>query len=142
MATWLPNVPPEADSTVQISMLNQVIDILNSRSRTTVISDEKSNRYLIGYQKNGWGEGIDFGIKVSKPGVDVTEASDDQLLFSDSFDTQVRYDEDGNKVLETGKLPNDMFGDLYYLNDTPHIIITPDTGMVAAEEGTDVTEEV
>lgn len=44
-----------------------------------------------------------------------------------------------NRVI-IGKLPTDpeKYGLLFYLNGTPHIVITAEDGMVAAEPGTDV----
>lgn len=51
--------------------------------------------------------------------------------------TKVFRGESGDDVI-IGKLPNGMYGMLFYLNGTPHIIITATTGMVAAEPGTDV----
>lgn len=45
-----------------------------------------------------------------------------------------------NRII-IGKLPTTpvKYGMLFYLDGTPHIIITAEDGMVAAEVGTDVT---
>lgn len=40
---------------------------------------------LIGYQEDGFGDGINYGIKVSQFGYDVNEASDSQLIMSSAF---------------------------------------------------------
>lgn len=42
---------------------------------------------LVGYQKNGFGTGIDQGIKVSRQGVDVKTATNDQLVMSSAFNS-------------------------------------------------------
>lgn len=40
---------------------------------------------LVGYQKDGFGTGIDQGIKVSQQGVNVNTATDSQLVMSSAF---------------------------------------------------------
>lgn len=42
---------------------------------------------LVGYQKDGFGSGVDQGIKVSRQGVSVDEATDSQLIMSSAFNS-------------------------------------------------------
>ena len=67
---------------------------------------------IIGFQKDGWGPGKDFGIKVSRDGIDVTSATDDQLLLSFDLETWYYY-QDGVNVGQIGKLPNGMIGEAW-----------------------------
>lgn len=39
----------------------------------------------MGYQPDGFGTGVDYGIKVAQPGVDVNSATDSQLVMSSAF---------------------------------------------------------
>lgn len=74
---------PNASKEEQTAVINDVINHLNASLKTQVYADATSKRMLIGYQKGGWDHGTsDFGIKISLPGVDVTTATDAQLLFS------------------------------------------------------------
>lgn len=82
----LARIPPNAPRDTQISVINEIVDRLNAQLRTQVFTDGTSKRMLIGYQKDGWGTGKDFGIKVSLEGVDVLDADDDQLLFRMALD--------------------------------------------------------
>ena len=79
----LQNIPAGASFTDVVVILNDIIDQLNAQMKTQVFSDTTSKRMIIGYQKAGWDNGTsDFGIKISLPGVDVTTATDSQLLFT------------------------------------------------------------
>lgn len=78
----LPYVPTTADPQQQIAAINRLIDIINGFQQQIIFADATNKRMLIGYQKNGWGSGKDFGIKISIAGVDVNAATDSQLLFS------------------------------------------------------------
>lgn len=109
MAQTLPRLSGTEALPFVVSVLNQVIDFVNAQQRTTVINDGTTNRYLIGYQKDGWGAGKDFGIKVSKEGIDVIEAADSQLIFKDDFATRFYYD-DTNQIMQIGTLPDDSVG--------------------------------
>lgn len=84
---FLNEVPPNATREVQISTLNDIIRRLNELLKTQIFSDGSNRRMLFGFQKNGWGEGKDFGIKISEEGVDITTATDDQLIFKMDMDT-------------------------------------------------------
>lgn len=84
-----PYVPPAASTQQQISSLNKIIDLLNSLNRLQIITDDTTNRVIIGKYN-------DFsGIKVSKPGVDVKTASDADLYFNSNQNTF--------KVVKTGE---------------------------------------
>lgn len=108
---WLRNVPPNAPPEVQNAALNDVIDRLNELLKTQIYSDGSSKRLIIGFQKDGWGSGVDFGIKMSKEGVDVTTASDSELLFSMSIDNWTWRNDDGQVVKQ---FLNESGTDTYY----------------------------
>lgn len=104
-------VPPNASNSQQITAINQIINQLNRMLKTQYYSDGQTKRMLIGYQKDGWGTGKDFGIKVSIPGVDVSTASDTQLLFKMDVETWYWYDETtGKNYMQVGKMPNNSGG--------------------------------
>lgn len=74
---------PNASKEEQTAVINDIVDHINASLKTQIYADGTSKRMLIGYQKGGWDHGTsDFGIKISIPGVDVTTATDAQLLFS------------------------------------------------------------
>jgi hypothetical protein len=50
-----------------------------------------------------------FGIKVSKPNVNVNQANDKDLVFKNDFSTQTFYDDTNPRIL-LGKLPNNDYG--------------------------------
>lgn len=107
----LPYVPPNAPVQQQIAALNRVIDIINSFQNSITFSDSQSRRMIIGYQRDGWGPGKDFGIKISQPGVDVYSASDEELLFKMDIETWYFYDPNyGTNVMQLGRLPNNKYG--------------------------------
>ena len=78
----IPYIPTAATQQQQIAAINRVIDIINSFQQSITFSDDQNKRMIIGYQKDGWGSGKDFGIKISQEGVDVRTATEEQLLFS------------------------------------------------------------
>lgn len=53
----------------------------------TVLNDGTTPRVLIGYQEDGFGEGKNWGIKVSQDGEDVTTCTDDKLVMSSGFNS-------------------------------------------------------
>ena len=107
----LPYVPPEAPASQQIASINSIIDRLNQMLSQVVLSDGANRRMFIGYQKDGWGSGKDFGIKISIPGVDVLTATDSQLLFKMDIATWYWYDATTQKnVMQAGKLPDSTYG--------------------------------
>jgi len=54
-------------------------------NNATVVSDGVLNRVVLGYQKDGFGTGKNYGIKVSQDGYDVLTATNDQLVMSSAF---------------------------------------------------------
>lgn len=102
----LPYVPPNAPASQQIAAINRIIDRLNDMLQEISLSDGNSRRMFIGYQKDGWGSGKDFGIKISIPGVDVLSATDSQLLFKMDIETWYWYDAStGKNIMQVGKMP-------------------------------------
>lgn len=99
----LQRVPPTATMPELAAVLNDVIDRLNGLNKTQVFSDGTTKRMLFGYQKDGWGAGKDFGIKISQEGVDVTQATDDQLLFKMDMETWRWFDATGRNYVNIGK---------------------------------------
>ena|ERR1044072_1743455 len=107
----LQQVPGNASPQQQIGVLNEVIRRLNGLLRQQVFSDGSSRRMILGYQPNGWGAGKDFGIKISKPNIDVLTATDDQLLFKMDLATWTFWDEStGLNYMQFGKLPDGSGG--------------------------------
>lgn len=104
-------IPPNAPREVQIAAINDIMVRLNGLLKAQVFSDGNSKRMLIGYQKDGWGSGKDFGMKVSIPGVDVMSATEAQLLFKMDLTTWYYYDpETGKNVIQLGILPDGSGG--------------------------------
>lgn len=108
----LQRLPPNASKEQQTAVINDILDRLNELLKTQVFSDGNNKRLIIGYQKDGWGPGKDFGIKVSEEGVDVTQATDEQLLIKFDLETWFYY-EDGVDVGQVGKLPNGRNGEAW-----------------------------
>jgi len=108
---YLPPVTPGSSQEVQIRALNDVINRLNTLLKTQVFSDGTTKRMIIGYQANGWGAGQDFGIKVSQAGVDVSSATDTQLVFKMDLATWYWYDpSSGKNIVQIGVLPDGTGG--------------------------------
>ena len=109
----LPYVPPNAPTDQQIAAINRIVDRLNQMLSQISLSDGATRRMYIGYQKDGWGFGKDFGIKISIPGVDVLTASDTQLLFKMDIETWYWYDPNTTKnVMLLGKKPDETYGEV------------------------------
>lgn len=51
-----------------------------------------------------------FGVKVSKPGINVNAANDTQLIYKDDYSTKTYFDNSGNVVMQEGKLSNGQYG--------------------------------
>lgn len=99
----LQRVPPAPTMQELTNVLNDVIDRLNSQLKTQVFSDGTSKRMLFGYQESGWKNGtVSFGIKISMEGIDVSQATDDQLLFSMDMETWRWFDPDGRNFVNIG----------------------------------------
>lgn len=98
----LQRVAPTATLQEIAAAQNDVIDRLNGLLKTQIFSDGTTKRMLIGYQANGWGAGKDFGIKISIAGVDVTTATNNQLLFKMDMATWRWFDSDGRNYVNIG----------------------------------------
>lgn len=107
---FLPPVPPNASQEVQISMINDVITRLNNMLKTQTYSDGSNRRMLFGYQKDGWGTGKDFGIKISQPNIDVFKATDEELLFKMDMATWRFFDDTGRNFVNIGMRSSGSYG--------------------------------
>jgi len=67
-----------------LAYLNQNFDVIDDQDLTKIINNGTTPTILFGYQAGGF-NGLDYGLKVAKPGVDVIHATDDQLVFSSAF---------------------------------------------------------
>lgn len=106
----LPLIPPNATVETQIGAINDVITRINSLNKFQIFSDSQNKRMIIGYQKNGWGDGKDFGIKISAEGVDVTTATDEQLIFSMDMETWRWFDPDARNYVNIGLRSTGTYG--------------------------------
>lgn len=108
---FLNEIPPNAPLQTQIAAINGVIRRLNDSLKGQILSDGTNKRMIFGFQKDGWGSGKDFGIKVSIPGVDVTVATDQQLLFKMDLETWSFYDPASHKnYMQFGTMPDGTGG--------------------------------
>lgn len=108
---YLQRVPGAASMEQVIGVVNDIVDTLNNQLQQQIFSDGSNKRMIIGYQPDGWGPGKDFGIKVSQEGVDVTQATDDQLLFKMDLQTWFFYDPQTSKnFMQFGILPDGTGG--------------------------------
>lgn len=77
-----------------IKQLNECFRVLSNEDRARVRKDDSAtNRLLDGFQEGGFENG-DVGFKMSQTGVDVLEATSDQLIFSTDFNLP--------KIVDTG----------------------------------------
>lgn len=76
MESVQPTTPTNTSGQEQINKSNQ---------QGNTVSDGTNERVLMGFQKNGFGDGKDYGLKVSQEGFDVRSASDDELVMSSGF---------------------------------------------------------
>ena len=65
-------------------LINEAFNALDSENRTKVIKNGTTPTLLFGYQKGGFGT-QDYGLKVAKPGFDVTTATPAQMAFNSGF---------------------------------------------------------
>lgn len=77
----IPELSALATKSEYIATINRLVRIHNKEIVLKVYSDSTYRRLMIGYQKDGWGSGKDFGIKLSEEGYDVLTADDANLLF-------------------------------------------------------------
>ena len=91
---------PGDDANKQIESIvkqtNEALRLISNEDRTKIIKDDAGvQRLLTGYQENGFSNG-NVGVKLSQEGVDVLDASGDELIFSTDFNTF--------KIAQTGNL--------------------------------------
>lgn len=104
---FLRSIPPNASQSEQVAAINEVINRLNDLLRVQTFSDNTTRRMLIGYQQDGWGTGKNFGIKISQEGIDVTTATDSELLFSMDLSAWNWFDpNDGSNPIRIGIMPD------------------------------------
>ena len=107
MANLTPVIDPSGQMTqeqINASNINNLMQESNKTSeilgnnQLTLFTDGTTNRYLIGYVTNGWGVGDNVGIKISQPGIDVTAATDTQLLYKNDFNSEENYNNSGQLI--------------------------------------------
>jgi len=106
----LRTLPATATPEEMIMLLNELVILTNDRLKTQVLSDGTTKRMIFGYQKDGWGAGQDFGMKISHPGVDVTKATGEQLLFNMNMKTWRFFDDDGRNYVNIGLRSTGTYG--------------------------------
>lgn len=125
---------PNASKEEQTAIINDVINQLNSMLQTQIYADGTNKRLLIGYQKAGFEHGTsDFGIKMSVAGVDVTTATDAQLLFTMSINTWTWRNNSGQLIKQFN---NQTGTDAYYDTATRNYVnigSRPSTGTYGFE---------
>jgi len=72
--------PETATNTNNEELINQA-----NNQRGYVVNDGADDRILIGYDKDGFGTGEDYGIKVSKSGYDVNTTGNSNLIMNSAF---------------------------------------------------------
>lgn len=87
IASSLSGDDPEAQIKSVIKQLNEWGRTISNESRTNITKDDSgTQRLLIGYQEDGFANG-NVGVKMSQQGVDVAEATSDELIFSTDFNS-------------------------------------------------------
>lgn len=87
-----------------IATINEIITRLDDENITKVYRDSNGDdRYIEGQLPDG------LGVKVSKEGVKVGSADDNQLIYKDDFSTRTWYDDNNDRIL-LGKLPDGTYG--------------------------------
>jgi len=74
----------------ELNSIDRAAQLNSSSTWINPVKDGNSNsipQIMIGRQTDGWGTGLDYGIKVAKPGYDVRTAEDSQLIFSSAYNT-------------------------------------------------------
>lgn len=80
-----PNINTTTSQSLKDAQISQNFQEIANREKVDVKKDENGTpNILIGYDKGGFGT-EDYGIKVAQQGVDVREATDDQLVMSSAF---------------------------------------------------------
>lgn len=125
-STIQPGTPLEDN----LARINDNFKAIDDENRTKIIREGDTPRILFGYQKDGFGVGSDYGLKISQPGYDVTTATDTELVFNSNYNSF--------KILATGtisvsKAANDSFevgsvdlSGVTGITDTPAILVFAD----------------
>lgn len=96
--------------------------------RTTILKDEDGvDRYISGKLPDGT-----YGTKVSKPGVNVLDAADSDLIYKNDFDKTTYFDDSGNIHTIVGRFEdsggNALYGTVTYdSSGTPRVFRGVDT---------------
>lgn len=81
----LPGDDPDKKLDSMARQVNEWGRLLSNEKRTDITKDDSNTpRLLIGYQKDGFSNG-NVGVKLSQEGVDVSAATDDELIWSSDF---------------------------------------------------------
>jgi len=76
---------PKGQIEAVVKQVNDGFRAISNEARTSIVKDDAGQqRLLTGYQQGGFSNG-DVGVKLSQTGVDVGQATDDQLIFSTDF---------------------------------------------------------
>ena len=81
----LQRIPADADGPARIAAINSLIDAHNERIERSIWTDGVTRRMIVGYQKDGWGTGKHWGVKISAAGDDVLTAALVDLLFYTTY---------------------------------------------------------
>ena len=111
-------------------IINEAFAAIDGENRTKIIKNGSTPTVLMGYQKDGFGTGVDYGFKVAKSGFNVTTADDEDLAFSSAFNSL--------KIVESGtafvtRAANTTTGSTtvtYDLDYTPIVLAFHDAGTI------------
>lgn len=84
----MPEIPyrlqPDTPLADNLAYINEAFNAIDDENRTKILKNGSTPTLLLGYQKSGFGT-AEYGLKIAKPGFDVTTATNDQLAFSSAF---------------------------------------------------------
>ena len=98
-------------------IINEAFAAIDGENRTKIIKNGNTPKLLMGYQKDGFGTGVDYGLKIAKEGYDVTTATDAQMAFNSAFNTF--------KVVQMGTLRTTIGSDAVTLTAAHGLGYTP-----------------
>lgn len=85
-----------------VKQVNEGFRLISNEDRTLIKKDDAgTQRLLLGYQKEGFSNGS-MGVKLSQEGVDVLDATSEQLIWSSDFNSF--------KILATGTFDSSPVG--------------------------------
>lgn len=76
-----------------------------------------------------------FGIKVSKPGINVNQASPSQLIYQNDYSAETFYDANGNKAVVLGLQSDGSYGLSMNPGSTTNSIVIGSTAISVYESG-------